>query len=80
VLALSSFLGNIFDTKILDGLVDGVGKLVNWLSKYVRRIQTGSIAFYLFLMTFCIVLILAFNLYPFLMEAAAKPEIQIPGK
>ncbi|NBA86467.1 NADH-quinone oxidoreductase subunit L [Emticicia sp. CRIBPO] len=80
VLAFSSFLGNIFDTKILDGLVDGVGKLVNWLSKYVRRIQTGSIAFYLFLMTFCIVLILAFNLYPFLMEAAAKPEIQIPGK
>ncbi len=79
VMAASSFLGNIFDTVILDGIVNGAGKLVNWLSRYVRRIQTGSTAFYLFMITFCIILILAFDLVPHLMDTVnTPPQQQMP--
>lgn len=56
------FFDRIFDRKIIDGLVNGVGKLVVWSSGRMRLLQNGQVGFYLFGMVIGIVLLLAVGL------------------
>ena len=56
---LSNVLYSIVDNELLDGLVNGTGKMSNKLGDKLRLIQTGNIGFYLFLMVMALVLILA---------------------
>ena len=60
---LSDLCYKIVDVKMVDGLVNSVGKSVVWGSKTARLIQTGSIGFYIFAMVVGIVIMLAFSLY-----------------
>ena len=53
----------IFDKIIIDGGVNGVGKLVNWSSTKVRLIQTGKTGFYMFAMVLSLVVFLIVGLY-----------------
>lgn len=69
ITALSKFLGNIFDTKILDGVVNGIGTGVEASSGLIRRIQVGGTANYLLFLTAGIILILVFGFVPHLFEA-----------
>lgn len=48
---LSQFFYNVIDTKIIDGwLVNGSGRDVMWLSKWLRRLQSGYIYHYVLVM------------------------------
>ena len=55
--AISKFLGQIFDTKILDGAVNFVGTSTRWLSATLRQTQGGSVDVYFFAMVISIVII-----------------------
>ncbi|MFI5149838.1 MAG: NADH-quinone oxidoreductase subunit L [Bacteroidia bacterium] len=55
---ISEQTGRIIETRLIDGLVNGVGKMVNVMSGGLRLVQTGNIGFYLFAMVLSIVLML----------------------
>ena len=55
---ISDALHKLVDNQIVDGVVNGVGSAVNWMSGTIRLAQTGNIGFYIFVMVISIVLIL----------------------
>jgi len=61
--SISTFLHKTFDVVVIDGMVNGIGKGVNTLGDYVRKIQTGNIGVYLLLMVASMALLLALNLF-----------------
>jgi NADH-quinone oxidoreductase subunit L len=61
--AVSRFLGSIFDTKVLDGVVNFFGYATHWLSSTLRRTQTGNVDAYFFAMVISIILILLFKVF-----------------
>lgn len=60
--ALGHFFNTIFDKKIVDGLVNGVGRLVLWGGGRFRLMQNGQVGFYLFGMLIGLVLLLSIGL------------------
>ena len=60
---ISEGLHKLVDNQIVDGIVNGVGSAVTWVSGSVRLIQTGNIGFYVFVMVISIVLILFTQLF-----------------
>ena len=48
--ALGSFLNSFFDAKIVDGIVNGVGRLVNYGGRQLRWLQSGQVGTYVLLM------------------------------
>ncbi|TDG37503.1 NADH-quinone oxidoreductase subunit L [Pedobacter changchengzhani] len=60
---LSKFFYRVIDTKFIDGIVNGLGWSTNEASKGVRLIQSGNIGFYIFMMVFGIVALLAYTFY-----------------
>ena len=57
------FLKNIFDNKVIDGLVNGVGKVVNYGSRQLRLLQSGQVGNYVLLMVVSMVLIFAIQFF-----------------
>ena len=55
--AISTFFSEIFDTKILDGVVNFVGRGTRWLSDILRQTQGGNVDVYFFAMVISIVVI-----------------------
>jgi len=55
---ISEQTGRFIETRLIDGMVNGVGKFVNVMSGGLRLVQTGNIGFYLFAMVLSIVLML----------------------
>ncbi|MGJ7030435.1 NADH-quinone oxidoreductase subunit L [Niabella hirudinis] len=55
--ALGSFLGNVVDRKIVDGAVNGVGRLVSYGSRQLRWLQSGQTGSYILMMVLGMVLI-----------------------
>jgi len=60
---LSNIFYKIFDLKIVDGMVNMVGKGVNLGSQTLRLVQGGSVGFYIFAMVVGIILMLVLNLF-----------------
>jgi len=60
---LSNIFYKIFDLKIVDGMVNMVGKGVNLGSQTLRLVQGGSVGLYIFAMVIGIIIMLAFNLF-----------------
>jgi NADH-quinone oxidoreductase subunit L len=62
-----NFIGEAFhkvvDNQIVDGIVNGSGYIVNGVSGIIRKVQTGNIGFYVFVMVVSIVLILFTQLF-----------------
>ena len=48
--SLAAFLNNIVEKKGVDGLVNGVGKAVNYSSRQIRLLQSGQVGAYVLLM------------------------------
>ena len=63
---LSGIFYRWFDIGIIDGVVNSTGRMTQGAAGLLRRIQTGSIGFYIFAMVLCLVLILLINLKLFL--------------
>jgi NADH-quinone oxidoreductase subunit L len=63
--SLSGIFHRIFDTGIIDGIVNSTGTLTHSASGLLRRAQTGHIGFYIFAMVVSIAAILLLNLFIF---------------
>jgi len=61
LLALSGFLNRVVEFRVIDWLVNGVGRAMVWSGNTLRYIQTGHVGFYLFMMIIGIILLLVFN-------------------
>lgn len=59
---LSVFFGQIIDFLVIDLLVEGVGKTVQYASSEFKRIQTGNVGYYIFMMVISIAIILFMGL------------------
>jgi NADH-quinone oxidoreductase subunit L len=57
------FLKNVIDNKVVDGLVNGVGRVVNYSSRQLRLLQSGQVGNYVLLMVVSIVLIFAIQFF-----------------
>ncbi len=60
---LGAFLNNIFERSVIDALVNGVGKLVNYGSRQVRLLQSGQIGSYILLMVLSMLLIFVIQFF-----------------
>jgi NADH-quinone oxidoreductase subunit L len=55
---ISEGLYKVIDNEVIDAIVNGIGSIVKWKSSIIRKVQTGNIGFYIFVMVISIVLIL----------------------
>jgi len=60
---LGVFLNSIFERKVVDGLVNGVGKLVNYGSRQLRLMQSGQVGNYVLLMVLSMLLIFVLQFF-----------------
>lgn len=65
---LSIFFGSYFDSKIIDGAVKGISKIVIESSKLLKRLQPGQVGTYILMMGVGIILVLLVGYLPFLLE------------
>jgi NADH-quinone oxidoreductase subunit L len=56
--AISSLFDRFVESRLIDGIVNGVGAAVNKTSDGLRYLQTGHIGFYLFAMVLSIIVML----------------------
>lgn len=56
------FLKNIFEKTVVDGIVNGVGRLVQYGSRQLRLLQSGQVGTYVLLMVVSMLLIFVFQL------------------
>jgi NADH-quinone oxidoreductase subunit L len=59
---LSVFFGQVIDFLVIDLFVEGIGKIVQYASTEFRRIQTGNVGYYVFMMVISIAIILFMGL------------------
>ena len=60
---LAGFLGSVVDNKIIDGLVNGVGKAVQFSGRQMRLLQSGQVGSYILIMMVSIILFFIFQLF-----------------
>ena len=63
VLGLSLFLYTKSDLRVIDGIVNGTGRIFNYLSDDWRKIQTGIVQDYALISIAGIIAIIAFILF-----------------
>jgi NADH-quinone oxidoreductase subunit L len=59
----SSFLDRIVEAKIIDGLVVGVGRAVQFSSRQLRYLQSGQVGSYILIMMISIIIFFIFQLF-----------------
>jgi NADH-quinone oxidoreductase subunit L len=59
--AVSVFFYKVFDKKIIDGIVNGLGWSTSEASKGVRLLQSGNVGFYIFMMVVGIISLLLYT-------------------
>lgn len=59
---MGDFFHGKFEANVIDGAVNGLGRMTVWLSGQLRKIQTGNIGFYVLSMVIGIVLLLIYGL------------------
>jgi len=59
----AGFLNNIFERFIIDGIVNGVGRAVNYGSRQIRLLQSGQVGSYVLLMVLSILLLLVYQFF-----------------
>ncbi len=60
---LGLFFKNIFERSVVDGIVNGVGKLVNYSGRQLRLLQSGQVGSYILLMVIAMVLFFVFQFF-----------------
>ncbi len=61
--ALSAFLNNIFENKVIEGIVNGVGRLVNYGGRQLRWLQSGQTGAYVLMMIVGMLLVFALQFF-----------------
>lgn len=61
--ALSAFFDKVVEQLGIDGIVNGVGKLVNWGGDKIRLAQSGQVGFYIFAMVLGITALFAISFF-----------------
>jgi NADH-quinone oxidoreductase subunit L len=61
--SLGAFFNNIFDKKGIDGIVNGVGRSVNYGSRQLRLLQSGQVGSYLLLMVIGLLILFIIQLF-----------------
>ena len=59
--AIGGFFSAVFDTKVIDGVVNFFGLATRWLSSTLRKTQAGNVDVYFFAMVISIIIILMFK-------------------
>lgn len=60
---LSKFLNNVIEKAGIDGLVNGVGKSINYGSRQIRLLQSGQVGAYILMMVVGILVLLIIQLF-----------------
>lgn len=60
---LGNFFGNVLEKGLIDGLVNGVGRAVNYGSRQIRLLQSGQVGTYVLLMVFGILMLFIIQLF-----------------
>ncbi|MCW3117695.1 MAG: NADH:ubiquinone oxidoreductase subunit, partial [Chitinophagaceae bacterium] len=60
---LGAFLDSFFDKKVIDGAVNGVGRLVNYGGRQLRLLQSGQVGNYVLLMVLGMLLIFVLQFF-----------------
>ncbi|TMI96148.1 MAG: NADH-quinone oxidoreductase subunit L [Bacteroidetes bacterium] len=60
---LAGFLNNFFERFIIDGIVNGVGRAVNYSSRQLRLLQSGQVGSYVLFMVLSILLLLLYQFF-----------------
>ena len=60
---ISSFFSRIIDTKIIDGAVNGVGKLIHFSARQMRLLQSGQVGSYVLIMVISIIIFFIFQMF-----------------
>ena len=55
---MSGFLKEIIERKVIDGAVNGTGKLVQYGARQIRLIQSGQVGYYILFMVLSLVLMI----------------------
>ena len=61
--AFGAFLSDVFERTIVDGMVNGVGRLVNYGSRQLRLLQSGQVGSYVLLMVVGMLLFFVFQFF-----------------
>lgn len=61
--SLAGFLNNFFERFIIDGIVNGVGRAVNYGGRQLRLLQSGQVGSYVLLMVLSILLLLLYQFF-----------------
>ena len=61
--AIANFLNTAIEKRSIDGLVNGVGKAVNYSSRQMRLLQTGQVSAYMLMMVVAILLLFIIQLF-----------------
>ena len=59
----AGFLNNIFEKYIIDGVVNGVGRAVNYSSRQLRLLQSGQVGSYVLLMVLSMLIFLLYQIF-----------------
>ena len=60
---LAQFFKNVFERSVVDGIVNGVGKLVNYGSRQLRLLQSGQVGSYILLMVLAMVVFFVYQFF-----------------
>jgi NADH-quinone oxidoreductase subunit L len=61
--AVSAFFNNTIERSGIDGIVNGVGKTINYGSRQIRLLQNGQTGFYILMMVVAIIVLFIIQLY-----------------
>ena len=61
--SIADFFNKIFEPKVIDGLVNGVGKGLQYTGRQLRWLQSGQVGAYVLLMVMGIILLLIIQLF-----------------
>ena len=60
---LGDFLNSIVEKNVIDGIVNGVGRAVNYGSRQLRLLQSGQVASYVLLMVLSMLVVFALQFF-----------------
>lgn len=61
--AIAAFFNKVLEARVIDGMVNGVGKAVQFSSRQLRLVQSGQVGSYVLIMVTSIILFLIFQLF-----------------
>ncbi|MEI8052202.1 MAG: NADH-quinone oxidoreductase subunit L [Bacteroidota bacterium] len=61
--SISTFFNNIIESKLIDGAVNGVGKMINYGSRQLRWLQSGQVGGYVLLMVIGMLILFFIQLF-----------------